>query len=283
MIARASSLSPKSSRLRMTDEFVSAAAEVTANDPVYDLEDTHSANEPRVRRLKAPHAIHLVYMRASRHPKVVELLTDLWGQPACRHRQAQHEVGRLLRADPEWHQDWAFYPHTSAAHRTSREIRAPVYVQGLTGDRTPRYRMPGTPPLGRSPPVAPCGRTGLSCRRPPSASPDRGTTDRRRSHPRNPASRPNTDCRSNPTNRWRRFLPVRASPNLSPPLVLSASTSSSSRYASNPPSEVIAEPWNRSITRRSESAHSSEGPGTLRYPCSQPCKTGENNPIKSVI
>ena len=62
---------------RVTDEFVSASATVTANDSVYDLEDTHSAAEPRVRRLKAPHAIHPVYMRASHNPKVVELLTDL--------------------------------------------------------------------------------------------------------------------------------------------------------------------------------------------------------------
>ena len=62
---------------RVTDEFVSASATATANDSVYDLEDTHSAAEPRVRRLKAPQAIHPVYMRASRHPKVVELLTDL--------------------------------------------------------------------------------------------------------------------------------------------------------------------------------------------------------------
>ena len=38
---------------RVTDEFVSASAAVTANDAVYDLEDTHSADEPRVRRLKA--------------------------------------------------------------------------------------------------------------------------------------------------------------------------------------------------------------------------------------
>ena len=64
---------------RVTDEFVSVSATVTANDSVYDLEDTHSAAEPRVRRLKAPHAIHPVYMRASRNPKIVELLTDLWG------------------------------------------------------------------------------------------------------------------------------------------------------------------------------------------------------------
>src|SRR6516165_10774356 len=62
---------------QVTDEFVSAAATVTANDAI--LEDTHSADAPRVRRLKAPHAIDPVYMRASRHPKIVELLTDLWG------------------------------------------------------------------------------------------------------------------------------------------------------------------------------------------------------------
>ena len=39
---------------RVTDEFVSASVTVTANDSIYDLEDTHSAAEPRVRRLKAP-------------------------------------------------------------------------------------------------------------------------------------------------------------------------------------------------------------------------------------
>src|SRR5271169_956892 len=97
---------------RVTDEFVSASATVTANDSVYDLEDTHSADEPRVRRLKAPHAIHPVYMRASRNPKVVELLTDLWGS-------LRYDTGKLnmksagYGAPIEWHQDWAFYQHTN--------------------------------------------------------------------------------------------------------------------------------------------------------------------------
>src|SRR5271167_132829 len=97
---------------RVTDEFVSASAMVTDNDSVYDLEDTHSADEPRVRRLKAPHAIHPVYMRASRNPKIVELLTDLWGS-------LRFDTGKLniksagYGAPIEWHQDWAFYPHTN--------------------------------------------------------------------------------------------------------------------------------------------------------------------------
>jgi len=59
---------------RVSDEFVRNAAAVTANDEVYDLEDTHSRDEPRVRRLKAPHLIDPAYFRASRNDKGVAIL-----------------------------------------------------------------------------------------------------------------------------------------------------------------------------------------------------------------
>ncbi len=36
---------------QVTDGFVERAARVSANDEIYDLEDSHSAAEPRVRRL----------------------------------------------------------------------------------------------------------------------------------------------------------------------------------------------------------------------------------------
>jgi len=88
-------------------------------------------------------------------------------------------------------------------------------------------------------------------RRPLSALPGRGTAGRRRSRPHSrPAARIPTAAAARPTDA---SVPAGAClPNLSPPLVVSASTASSSRYASNPQSEVIAEPWNRSITRRSK-------------------------------
>ena len=46
---------------RVTDQFVGDAAQVSANDEVYDLEDTHSTAEPRVRRIKTPHLHHTAY------------------------------------------------------------------------------------------------------------------------------------------------------------------------------------------------------------------------------
>jgi ectoine hydroxylase-related dioxygenase (phytanoyl-CoA dioxygenase family) len=97
---------------RVTDEFVAAAARISANDDLYDLEDTHSAAEPRVRRLKAPHLKHPAYFRASRNQTIVAILTDLWGS-------VRFDTGKLnmksagYGAPIEWHQDWAFYPHTN--------------------------------------------------------------------------------------------------------------------------------------------------------------------------
>lgn len=96
----------------VTDEFVASSTKVAANDEIYDLEDTHGAAEPRVRRIKAPHAHHDVYQRASRHPVVVAILEELWGT-------VRFDTGKLnmksagFGSPIEWHQDWAFYPHTN--------------------------------------------------------------------------------------------------------------------------------------------------------------------------
>jgi phytanoyl-CoA hydroxylase len=97
---------------RVTDQFVDNARTVAANDDVYDLEESHSPNEPRVRRIKTPHLHDPEYARAARHPRIVEVLRDLWGT-------VRFDTGKLnmksagYGAPIEWHQDWAFYPHTN--------------------------------------------------------------------------------------------------------------------------------------------------------------------------
>ena len=96
----------------VTDEFERNAPHVAANDDIYDLEDSHSAAEPRVRRIKAPHLHHPAYFRASRNDTVVAILKELWGS-------VRFDTGKLnmksagFGAPVEWHQDWAFYPHTN--------------------------------------------------------------------------------------------------------------------------------------------------------------------------
>ena len=98
---------------RVTDGFVERARQVRQHDAIYDLEDTHTPELPRVRRIKAPHLHDPVYATMVRHPRIVEVLQDLWG-PDIRFDTAKLNLKSAgFGAAVEWHQDWAFYPHTN--------------------------------------------------------------------------------------------------------------------------------------------------------------------------
>lgn len=101
-------------RLRdVTDEFVEKARAVTTHNEIYDLEDSHTPQEPRVRRIKTPHTHHPEYGHLVRHPKILAVLADLWG-PNIRFDTAKLNLKSAgFGAAVEWHQDWAFYPHTN--------------------------------------------------------------------------------------------------------------------------------------------------------------------------
>jgi phytanoyl-CoA hydroxylase len=122
----------------VTDEFVRNSVKVAANDEIYDLEDSHSAAEPRVRRIKAPHAHHETYRRASRHPAVVALLEELWGS-------VRFDTGKLNMKSAgygspiEWHQDWAFYPHTN-----DDLAAVGIMLDDFTMENGPMMMIPGS-------------------------------------------------------------------------------------------------------------------------------------------
>jgi phytanoyl-CoA hydroxylase len=98
---------------RVTEDFVERAREVTSHTEIYDLEDSHTPEDPRVRRIKAPHLHHPEYAALVKHPKIVPVLRDLWG-PDIRFDTAKLNMKSAgFGAAVEWHQDWAFYPHTN--------------------------------------------------------------------------------------------------------------------------------------------------------------------------
>ena len=98
---------------RVTDEFVETSRTVTTHNDIYDLEDTHSPAQPRVRRIKTPHAHHPAFGKLVGHPGIVAALQSLWG-PNIRFDTAKLNLKSAgYGAAVEWHQDWAFYPHTN--------------------------------------------------------------------------------------------------------------------------------------------------------------------------
>ena len=97
----------------VTDGFVQRAQGLTGHTDIYDLEDSHTAEKPRVRRIKAAHLQDPAYAALSRHPKIVAVLQSLWG-PDIRFDTAKLNMKCAgFGAPVEWHQDWAFYPHTN--------------------------------------------------------------------------------------------------------------------------------------------------------------------------
>lgn len=98
---------------RVTEGFVARSAAVAQHDAIYDLEDSHTPAQPRVRRIKAPHLHDPAYAALMRHPGIIACLQSLWG-PGIRFDTAKLNMKSAgFGAAVEWHQDWAFYPHTN--------------------------------------------------------------------------------------------------------------------------------------------------------------------------
>ena len=97
----------------VTDGFVERARGLTGHTEIYDLEDSHTPENPRVRRIKAAHLHDPAYAALTRHPKIIAVLQALWG-PDIRFDTAKLNMKCAgFGAPVEWHQDWAFYPHTN--------------------------------------------------------------------------------------------------------------------------------------------------------------------------
>ncbi|MEO6873369.1 MAG: phytanoyl-CoA dioxygenase family protein [Opitutaceae bacterium] len=97
----------------VTDEFVEKSRAVTTNDAVFDLEPSHTPEAPRLRRLKDPIKQHAVYLNAIKHPKLLQIVTQLIGPAITTNGNKLNLKLADVGSPVEWHQDWAFYPHTN--------------------------------------------------------------------------------------------------------------------------------------------------------------------------
>jgi phytanoyl-CoA hydroxylase len=94
-------------------ELVAGAASVTEHTDVYDLEPGHTPENPRVRRIKAPQKAHPIFDEIVRSAPVISILTRLIGPGLRLHGSKLNMKSAQYGSPVEWHQDWAFYPHTN--------------------------------------------------------------------------------------------------------------------------------------------------------------------------
>lgn len=94
------------------DALQARAATMDEGDDVLELDPGHTRDAPRIRRIRTPHRAHPVFDALVRHPRLMALVTRVIG-PDVRLSHSKVNTKSGDNGSPiEWHQDWAFAPHT---------------------------------------------------------------------------------------------------------------------------------------------------------------------------
>lgn len=86
---------------------------LTASTDQIDLEDTHHPDAPRLRRIKLPHTHNQIMRDLMYSDHVLAPARDLIGPGLRLHTTKLNMKQAGYGAAVEWHQDFAFYPHTN--------------------------------------------------------------------------------------------------------------------------------------------------------------------------
>lgn len=120
-------------------EVVAGAAGVDTHNEVYDLEVGHTRAAPRVRRIKTPHKVHRIFDEIVRKSEVIAVLQALLGPDIRLHGSKLNMKSAHYGSPVEWHQDWAFYPHTN-----DDLLAVGVMLDDMTLENGPLLVTPGT-------------------------------------------------------------------------------------------------------------------------------------------
>ncbi|MGQ0578947.1 MAG: phytanoyl-CoA dioxygenase family protein [Betaproteobacteria bacterium] len=118
---------------------VAKARGETTHTDIYDLEPTHTPENPRVRRIKTPHKLNPLFCDVVKHPKMLAVVKALLGPNVRLHGSKLNIKAPKYGSPVEWHQDWAFYPHTN-----DDILAIGVMLDDVELENGPMLAMPGT-------------------------------------------------------------------------------------------------------------------------------------------
>ena len=127
---------------RIRDEitrFEAEAAGLSASNDRLDLEDSHTAASPRLRRIKLPHMISEVMRELMTTDHILGPARDLIGPDLRLHTSKLNMKSAGYGAAVEWHQDYAFYPHTN-----DDILAIGVCIDDMAAENGPLMVFPGS-------------------------------------------------------------------------------------------------------------------------------------------
>ena len=121
------------------DRFAVEAAEMDASNDRIDLEDTHSRENVRMRRIKLPHSCSEIVAKLMRSDTILAPARDLIGPNLRLHTTKLNMKSAGFGAAIEWHQDMAFYPHTN-----DDVLAIAVIIDDMKHENGPLMVFPGS-------------------------------------------------------------------------------------------------------------------------------------------
>jgi len=121
------------------DRFMEEARGLDVSNDRLDLEDTHTRDAPRVRRIKLPHTVSDVFRDLMYSDKILGPARDLIGPDLRLHTSKLNMKSAGFGAAVEWHQDFAFYPHTN-----DDVLAIGVMIDDMADENGPLMVFPGT-------------------------------------------------------------------------------------------------------------------------------------------
>lgn len=124
---------------RIAYDYIEASRQVSESNDVYDLDDGHGPDSPRLTRIKLPHKQHPYFWDLLKGSRLTQVLNDLLGPDVLIQTSKLNTKAPGGGAAVEWHQDWAFYPHTNDSM-----LAFGLMLEDVTPDNGPLMVIPGT-------------------------------------------------------------------------------------------------------------------------------------------
>ena len=121
------------------NEFVERGRTMTESDGVVELEETHTPERPRIRRIIRPDDQHPIFRDFVSRPNYVGVVSRLIGPNIRLHFAKINLKMAGFGAPVQWHQDWAFYPHTN-----DDVLVSGVLIDDIVEDNGALLVLPGT-------------------------------------------------------------------------------------------------------------------------------------------
>ena len=112
---------------------------MTESDDKIDLEDSHSPDDPRIRRIKLPHKQSQLFYDLLHSDDILAPVRDLLGPNLRLHTTKLNMKSAGYGAAIAWHQDFAFYPHTN-----DDVLALAIIIDDMLPENGPLMVLPGT-------------------------------------------------------------------------------------------------------------------------------------------